>query len=217
MEPTTLKVERREGRGTRVARALRKTGRIPGVIYGHGEDPESVSLDSHNFGIALAHHQRTLALDLGGETRQYLIKEVQYDHLGIKPIHVDLMRIDLDERVRVTVDVELRGVPEGVHEGGVLDQFINEIEIECLAMAIPEALRPLVTDLGVNESLLVKDLELPEGIDVLTDLEARVASVRVLAAEAEEVEGEPETAVGAAGEPERIGRVRPEDESKETK
>lgn len=216
MEPTTLKVEGREGRGTRVARALRKTGRIPGVIYGHGEDPESVSLDSHNFGIALAHHQRTLALDLGGETRQYLIKEVQYDHLGIKPIHVDLMRIDLDERVRVTVDVELRGVPEGVHEGGVLDQFINEIEIECLAMAIPEALRPLVTDLAVNESLLVKDLELPEGIEVLTDLEARVASVRVLAAEAEEVEGEPETAVGA-GEPERIGRVRPEDESKETK
>jgi len=211
-EATTLEAKRRTGRGTRRARLVRAGGRVPGIIYGHGEEPEGVSLDSHDFEVALAHHQRTLALDLDGHTSQYLIKAVQYDHHGIKPIHVDLMRVDVDERVRVTVAIELRGVPKGVSEGGVLDQTLNKIDVECLATAIPETLQPFVSELDVNESFLVKDLELPDGVEVLTDPEEKVATVRVLAAEPEEVEVEAEPEEGE-GEPQRIGRVRAEEET----
>ena len=112
------------------------------------------------------------------------------------------------------VDIELRGVPKGVQDGGILEQFLNEIEVECLALAIPEALHPLVNELGLDESLFVKDLVFPDGVTVLTDAEARVATIRVQVEE-EAAEDEAEADPEASGsEPQRIGRVRPEDEAK---
>jgi len=184
------------------------------VIYGHAEKPETVSVDRHEFDVALAHGARTLALEVEGSTLQYLIKEVQYDHLGIQPIHIDLMRVDVDERVRVSVQVELRGVPKGVTEGGTLDQLLSEVEIECLALAIPEKLQMLVSHLGIGEFLYVKDLELPDGVSALTDGDHPVATVRVLVEE--EAPEEVEAGEEKGGEPERIGRVRA-DESEEGK
>lgn len=209
-ETITFKAEPRESLGTRASRALRETGRLPAVIYGHNEPVEAVSLEEHDVEGALAHGARTLDVTVGGRTQRCLIKEVQYDHLGIAPIHIDLTRVDVDERVRVAVGIELRGVPKGVSEGGVLDQNLAEVQVECLVSDIPETLRPIVTDLDIGDLLLVKDLPLPDGVVAVTDDEERVATVRALAvAEEPEVveEGEEETA-----EPTRIGRVRKEEE-----
>ena len=212
MENMTLKAESRTSLGTRAARALRDEGRLPAVIYGHGEPPEAVSLARHDVEVALGHGARTLQVELGGEAKQYLIKDVQYDHLDHEPIHLDLTRVDVNERVTVRVGIELRGVPNGVSEGGVLDQHMADIEVECLVTEIPDTLHPVVTDLGLEDSLLVKDLELPPGVESLADPDERVATVRALMAAAEP---EPtEEVEEATEEPERIGRARKEEEGK---
>lgn len=213
MQIITIKGEAREKSGTHVSRKVRASGRLPAIMYGHGEPPESVSLAEHEVGVALAHGARILQVDLKGQVKPYLIKEVQYDHLSTTPIHLDLTRVDLTERVRVKVGIEPRGVPKGIHDGGVLDQQIAQIEVECLVTEIPETLRPTVTHLGIDESLLVKDLVLPPGVVALADPERAVATVRLLAQEvvapvAGVVEGE---AAAAAAEPERIGRIKKEE------
>lgn len=214
MEILTLKAERREALGTKFSRRLRTTGRLPGVIYGHGETPESFSVLAHDLELGLHRGARVVALDIGGQTQQYLIKSVQYDHLGKDPIHLDLARVDLNERVRVELGIEMRGTPKGVNQGGVLDQLMDRIEIECLALEIPDTLHPNVTNMELDQTLYVRDLQVPPGVTVLTDGDEKVAIVHVLQIRAEEapVEGE-----AGPTEPERIGRVAPVEEEADEK
>jgi large subunit ribosomal protein L25 len=210
MENMAVKAEPRAETGTRVSRKLRAAGRMPAVIYGHGGPPDSISLQSHDVEVALAHGVRLLKVDLRGATQQYLIKDVQYDHFDAAPIHLDLTRVDLDERVQVRIGIDLKGVPKGVSDGGVLDQLMVEIEVDCLVTEIPGTLHPVVTHLGVGETLLVKDLQLPEGVIAQADADAGVAMVRAPAVEAEEAEVA-EEAPEETEEPERIGRMRKEE------
>lgn len=209
MEIVTLEAKPRTPKGTRVARTLRTAGELPAIVYGHKEPPEAITLAAHEAQVALLHGARMLQIKTGSKVRPCLIKEVQYDHLHRYPIHMDLARVDLTERVKVRVGIELKGVPKGVSEGGVLDQHMGEIEVECLVTDIPGTLHPLVGHLGLGESLLVKDLILPAGVKPLAEPEERVATVREL------VEAPPPAPVveGAEGpmEPERIGRVRKEE------
>lgn len=214
MEAIKLKSQPRQAQGTRKARDLRKKGRLPVVIYGHGEPPEAISLDQHEVEVALKHGARTLNVEVGGQSKPYLIKEVQYDHFAETPIHIDLARVDLNERVQVRVGIELRGTPKGVSEGGVLDQSIGQIEVECLVTDIPDTLHPLVTHLALGESLYVKDLKLPAGVVALADPDDRIATVRKIveaAPAAPAAEGEE----AAVAEPERIGRIKKEEEAEE--
>lgn len=208
METITLKGEPRTAVGTRAARALRETGRVPAVIYGHGEPPEAVSLALHDVETALAHGARMFQLKLGRKAKQCLIKDVQYDYLDHTPIHLDLARVDLNERVKVRVGIELRGVAKGISEGGVLDQHMADIEVECLVTEIPETLHPVVVELDVGDSLFVKDVELPPGVAALAGPDERVATVRALMKEAEPET--PEETEEETAEPEIIGRVRKE-------
>jgi len=216
MGTMSLKSEQRQAQGTRKARALRKEGKLPVVIYGHGEPPESVSLDQHEVQIALKRGARTLKVDVRGEVKPYLIKEVQYDHFADTPVHLDLARVDLNERVHVKVGIELRGVPKGVAEGGVLDQSMGQIEIECLVTDIPDTLHPFVTQLALGESLHVKDLQLPPGVVALADPEDRIATVRKIV-EAVVAPAPVEGEEAATAEPERIGRIKKEEEGEEKK
>lgn len=214
MEVETLNADTRTEVGTRSARKLRETGRIPAIIYGHGETPQSVSLTLHEVEIALAHGARTLRVNAGGSTEQLFIKEVQYDHLDMVPIHMDLARVSKDERVKVRVGIELRGIPKGINEGGILDQHLADVEVECGVMEIPDTLHPLVTELGIGESLYIKDLELPSGVVAITGSDERIATVRSPEKEAEAEEGEADTEEEEA-QPERIGRIRKDDDEKE--
>ena len=210
METLVLKGERRDGVGTRLSRALRAAGRVPAIVYGHGEKPETLSLNLHEVMIGLAHGARTFEVEVGGSKNQFLIKEVQYDHMDSTPIHLDLTRVDMNERVTVSVGIELRGTPKGTADGGVLEQHHADIEVECLVSQIPETLHPLVTELALGESLLVKDLGLPSGVTTTLDADERIASVRAQTAETEDESEEGEE--GDSNEPERIGRVRKDDE-----
>ncbi len=210
MEQSKMVATKRTRLGSKHTRRLRQTGQIPAIIYGHGQNPLSISLNAHDLEIALHHHVRVLELDLEGAKEQYLIKAVQYDYLETTPIHLDLVRVDLNEKVQVTVEIELKGTPAGATEGGVLTQLLTSIDVECAVTAIPEELRPNVAHLGINDSLFVKDLELPKGVVPLNDLEEKVATCRLPSAAEEATEEEGEE---GAAEPEMIGRSKEEEES----
>ena len=136
METQVLKAEMRAAEGTKSARRLRDTGRLPGIIYGHGEKPECFSVDAHELNLELQHGHRLLKLDLAGKTDSFLIKAVQYNHLGTDPVHLDLMRVDLTEMVEVQVAIELIGTPKGATGGNVLDTPITHLQIELLAARV---------------------------------------------------------------------------------
>ncbi len=214
MEIPTLKVDQRKVAGTRAAARLRRTGKLPAIVYGHKIDPVPVTLDSHDVTKLLDHGAHVVNLELGGQLQACLFKDAQYDHLGAELIHLDLARVDLTERVKVRVEVELRGSPKGVADGGVLRAGLKEIEVECLVTNIPDKIRVEVGDLEKDQVLHVKDLKLESGLTALSDPEAVVAMVReptVKAAEEEEAAAGAATTAAPGAEPEVITKGKEED------
>lgn len=205
-----IKADARDEIGTRNARRLREQGKIPAIIYGHGEESQAVTLSEHEIELAVLHGERLLEVDLGDAKQNVLIKELQYDTFGQELLHVDLTRVSLDERVEVTVPIVLRGTPAGAAEDGVLQQSAAEVRIECVVTAIPDEVRAAVGDLQIGDALHMSDLELPEGATLLEEPETVICTVVVIAEEVvEEAEEEP-----GEGEPEVIGEKKePEDEA----
>lgn len=206
-----LKATKRQKTGTRQVKHLRKQGQVPAIIYGHGLEPAAVALGLGELTLAVRHGERLLELDLDGKTENVLIKDVQYDHMQQDILHVDLARVNLDERVRVTVAILLRGVPAGATEGGVLSQVRNEAEIDCAVVAIPEDLRVSVAAMKIGDVLHMKDLPLPEGIKLVSDPETIVCTVSLVAEEA----AAPAAAEGAAAEPELVRERKPDEDAAE--
>jgi large subunit ribosomal protein L25 len=200
-----LKATTRTGTGTRKTRALRAQGKIPGIIYGHGIAAAPVTLDGHEVVTALGHHERVLEIDLEGQTQSVLVKDVQYDYLGQDILHLDLTRVNLDERVEVTVSLTFRGEPAGAAEGGVLQVASNEVAIECPVRSIPEEIRVPVAELKLYDKLFARDLALPEGATLVDDPNMLIASVGMVH-EVEEAAAE----VAPAG-PEVIGEKTEEE------
>ena len=211
-EQLVLKAKLRQDRGKRASRKMRTAGLVPAIIYGHKEAPVSVELDYHDLFLELKHRHRLLDIELDGNRQKLLVKEVQHDHLGDKIVHIDLTRVSLDERVKVRVPVELRGIPAGVSEGGVLDQVMAEIELECLVTSIPDNIRVPVSHLKLGESLYARDLPLPEGVTLVTDKDVPVAAVRLIA---EEVAPAAAPAEGEGVEPVLIRKPAGEEEGAE--
>ena len=203
-----LKANTRTDSGTRKARVLREQGLLPGVLYGHGQDTVSLTLNSHDMDLAIRHGEKLLDVELDGTHINVLIKAIQYDTWGKQILHVDLTRVDLDEVVTVTVKITLLGTPIGVEEGGSLQQALASTDINCRVDQIPEEIRVQVNELKLNDAVHLSDLELPEGASLLGDPEAVVCNVVTIAEEAE-VE-ETEEGDGSA-EPEVIG-AKPDEE-----
>ena len=192
--------------GSRANKRLRDQGLLPGVVYGHKEAIVPVTLPKKEVTNHLTHGAHLFDLNLDGKSEKVLVKDVQYDHLGLEIIHVDFARVSLDERVKVTVPLELKGTPKGEEDGGVLQQIMAELDIECLVTDIPEAIRHNVSEMAKDSVLHIKELQLPAGVKVLHDEDQIVATVKeileVAAATAEE---------GAPAEPEVIGRKAEEE------
>src|SRR5829696_3133696 len=195
----------RQGLGSRANKRLRDSGFIPGVIYGHKEAVVPVTLPKKEVVNHLEHGTHLFNVALDGKSETVLVKEVQYDHLGIEVIHVDFARVSLDEKVEVTVPLELKGDPKGEAEGGVLQQIISELEIECLVTDIPDAIVHNVSEMKLDDVLHIKELKLPPGVKALQDEDLVVAQVKTI-----EEEAPAEAAAEGAAEPEVIGR-KPEE------
>src|SRR5947199_3686923 len=151
-----LTVKTRPELGSRANKRLRDSGFVPGVIYGHKEAVVPVTIPKKDVTNHLNRGAHLFDLALDGKSEKVLVKEVQYDHLGIEVIHVDFARVSLDEKVEVTVPLELKGEPKGEAEGGVLQQIISELEIECLVTDIPEVIRHNVSEMALNDVLHIQ-------------------------------------------------------------
>ena len=195
--------------GSRANKRLRDAGFVPGVIYGHKEAVIPVTLPKKELTGHLGRgaHLFDLALD-DGKSQKVLVKEVQFDHLGAEVIHVDFARVSLDEKVTLTIPLELKGTPKGEEDGGVLHQAVMELEIECLVTDIPDAIRHNVTEMGMNSVLHIKELSLPAGVKALQDEDLIVATVREIEEEAAAAPAE-----GESAEPELIGRKATDEEA----
>jgi large subunit ribosomal protein L25 len=211
-ETVELKGEKREGHGTRLARKLRADGRVPAVLYGHKEATVPLTLPGEELAAAIRHGSRVVELKLDGAAQQALIREVQWDHLGKELLHVDFIRVSRDERIQVNVPVEIRGVAPGVTAGGVLDQPLHTLRVECLAIAVPDSIRVNVSELQIGSAIHVRDLHLPEGVTGLDDPESVVLIIKTPQAEPEPGAAAPEA---GAAEPEVIGRKAAEEGEEE--
>lgn len=215
-ETVGLKASVRDGVGSRNSARLREQGKLPAVIYGHKQEPVSVALDAHDFVENLHHGHRIFEVDIDGKKDTLLVKDLQYDYLGKSVIHADLVRVNLRERVKVEVMLELRGTAAGTHMGGIVEEVMNAIEVECEVRDIPEVLPVNIKDLGFNEVLHAGQIELPAGFTLVTDPEAVVVScheTKVTVIEEEVVvEGEEGAEEGAeeAAEPEVITEKKEE-------
>ena len=204
----TLTVEVRSTRGKHHAKRLRAGGGIPGVLYGHGQEAVSLTVPRDAFTKALRHGTRLVDLK-GGVNESALIRDLQWDIYGTEVQHIDFARVSADERIQVTVQVELRGQAPGVRSGGVVQHLVHELEVECLATAIPEKLQININHLELTQTITVGQIEAPAGVTLLGDPEAIAVQCVEPAAEVE-TEGVP----GEGAEPEVIGR-KPDEEDEE--
>ena len=177
----SLQAEPRERIGSKGAAAVRRKGRIPAIVYGHKQEPVAISLDAHDFIEGLRHGHRLMDVTVNGSAEKMLVKDLQYDHLGRTILHVDLIRVDVTERIKVEVALELKGIPKGTQEGGVLESHMDHLEVECLAVDIPESIVVSVKDLDVGQSLFARDVKLPDGVKLVTGADVMVTTCRVLA------------------------------------
>jgi large subunit ribosomal protein L25 len=189
-----LKAERRDGTGKGVARKLRAAGRVPAVVYGHGEEAVSVSLDARElFHVLHTDAGANVLVDvrLDGDTFLAMPRQIQRDLLRDRFIHVDLLRVARDEKITVDVPVQLVGESHGVKEGGVVEHHLWTLQVECLPQNVPTLIEADISPLGINESLKVSDVRIPPKTEILTSLDEVVVSVvppQILRVEEEEVE-----------------------------
>ena len=216
-----LKAEIRERTGTKAVQKIRKEGRIPAIVYGHKKTPVAISLDAHNFAEGLHHGHRLMDVQINKKKEKIIVKDLQYDYLGKNIIHADLMRVDITETIRVTVPIELKGAAaaKGTHEGGIIEEHTDHLEVECKATDIPETIVVSVKEIGVGDALYASDIELPEGVKLVSSPEMLLVTCHLVAAAktTEEVEEEMPTApevITEAEKPEEDETKAPEDEKK---
>lgn len=207
-----LHVESRNKSGKRNNLRLRRSGKLPAVLYGHGETPVSLALLSDEIEASLRHGAKVVDLD-GAATGKALLQDVQWDTFFHQVLHVDLLRVQAGERVTVEVPVEFRGESPGAANGGIVEHLIHSVEIECALDVVPEKLHVTIKNLQIGGHLTVKDIiDLPEGATVNLDEDEMIVHCVTPSAEKEVAEGE-----AGAAEPEVIGKGKDEGEEAEDK
>jgi large subunit ribosomal protein L25 len=201
---TKLDVASRNPEGSRSARRLRRGGRVPGVLYGGDSEPVSFSVDARELRVALAGSGAVVDLSIdGSKATPVVLKEAQRDPVRGETTHVDLLRVRLDKPIHAVVPLELTGVEDtpGVKEGGILEQLTRELNIEALPTAIPESIVYELGELQIGDTLALEAIAAPEGVTLLDDPAATIATLsapRLQTEEESEIESETEL-VGEAG------------------
>ncbi|HXV15693.1 MAG TPA: 50S ribosomal protein L25 [Gemmatimonadaceae bacterium] len=209
-----LSASARDRGGKGVARKLRSEGRIPAVVYGHGREPQPLSINSRELDRLLDHiaaEATVIDLDIDGKPARTLIREIQRHPFKRQILHVDFQELVAGEKISVRLPIILVGVPDGVRlDGGILDQTMRELEVEVDPSNIPNHVDIDVTKLTIGSSIHVREITLPEGVEVLDDGDASVCVVSAPRAAVEAVAAEETEAVAA--EPEVIRAKKPEED-----
>jgi large subunit ribosomal protein L25 len=212
MEKVTLVVQPRDLTGSRNARRLRKSGLIPGVLYGHGKEATAFAVDPHALRPVLGgggtHAVLSVTVEGHGKAHNAIIKELELDRVKSTVTHIDLQEIRLDETIETTVAVSFEGEAIGLKSGGMLDESTREVTIKGLVTAIPEHLVLDISEMDINDTAKVGDLVVPEGIEVMNDPEEVLCSLLPPRKVEEELEEGAEAVEGAVAgaEPEIVGK-----------
>ena len=201
-ESTKLSVVRRETEGSRANRRMRREGRVPAVIYGGESESLPVSVDARELRHALHAAGAVLELSLDGETTNAVLKDAQWDPVRGDTWHVDFLRVRMDVAIQTPVVLELVGADEapGTSEGGVLEQQLRELNVEALPGDVPEVIQHDASTLEAGATLTVADLTAPQGVTILDEPDAVVASITMPRLEVETDGLETETQVVGEGE-----------------
>jgi large subunit ribosomal protein L25 len=196
---TQLDAKSRAANGSREARRLRRSQRVPGVLYGGDGEPLSFDVDARELRLALARAGAVLDLSIdGAKATPVVLKEAQRHPVKGETVHVDLLRVRLDRAIHAVVALELAGVDSapGVREGGIMEQITRELNIEALPTAIPEAIVHEVGELQIGETIMLSAVTAPEGVTLLDDPEetvlATLTAPRLQTESDTEIEGETE-------------------------
>jgi len=220
MEMVELSIEKREGTGKAAAGRLRRSGSVPGVLYGVNT-PVSVAVSPRDILRLIHGHEgstRLLKVSFNGsaESTMAIIRDMQFDPVSEALIHVDLQEVAMDRAIQVSVAVHHVGEPIGVRESqGILEMILREVQVSCLPGDIPDVLEADVSRLNINEALTVKDLKVPEGVRILND--PNQAVVMVAPPIAEETPGGPAAVAAGTAEPEVLTERKPKDDEGDKK
>jgi large subunit ribosomal protein L25 len=200
-QTTKLSIAPRDPEGSRATRRLRRSGRVPGVLYGGEGEPLTFSVDARELRHALAARGAVLEVSDGAGATPAILKSAQYHPVRGDTMHVDLIRVNLDVAIAAVVALELTGADDapGVKEGGVLEQITRELNIEALPTSIPESISYDVSEMQINDTVTLSQVPVPDGVALLDDPEETVVATLTpprLEAELDEIEQE----TGVVGE-----------------
>jgi large subunit ribosomal protein L25 len=216
-ENSALSVARREPAGSRAARRLRRTGCIPGVVYGVGAEPVPFQVDVRELRLALAHSGAVMNLSVDGQApAPVVVKELTRHPVSGAALHIDLLRVRLDKPIQATVALELAGAEDapGAKEGGVLEHITREVTVEALPNDIPDVIEHDVSEMQINDTVMLEAVRAPAKVTILGDPETVVATLtppRLQVEEEPEIEEETEV-VGEGEEPEAEAQAAAEGE-----
>jgi large subunit ribosomal protein L25 len=198
-----LVAEPRSERGSRACRRLRLRGYIPGNVYGHRPETTPIVVKSEALTPLVKAGVRVVDLEVEGQHDKALVREVQWDTFGQEIEHFDLMRVDATERVTIHVPLVLKGTAPGSMGGGILEQPLHSLTVDCLAIQIPDAIIVKIGSLEIGQSIHVRDLELPENVNCHNQPDAIV--VHCVQVQVKDVLPA-DAAAASATEPEVIGK-----------
>lgn len=217
MATAQLSATPRDGTGKGSARSLRAKGQIPAIIYGHGREPQALAIDTRELEKLLSKisaESTVIDLAMDGKSARTLIREIQRHPFKRQILHVDFQELVAGEKVTVRIPIVLSGIPEGVRvDGGILDQVMRELEIEVDPANIPNHVEVDVNPLRIGDSVHVRDIALPEGVELVGEADSTVCVVSAPRAVVETVAATEE--VDVAAEPEVIGKAKKEEEEEE--
>ncbi len=214
-----VKAEIREQVGKKSAAKVRRMGRVPAIIYGHKEKPVAVTLDTHNFVEGLHHGHRLIEVQVGKKKETVFVKDLQYDYLGKNIIHADLVRVDVTETIKVSVPIELKGTAKGTHEGGIIEEHTDHLEIECRAGEVPEIIIVWIKEVDIGDTVHASDVELPAGVKLVSEPSTVLVTCSLVAAakSTEELEAEAPAAPEVIGEAKEAEETEKAEEAPEEK
>jgi len=202
MSKVILSAKSRENKGSGEARRIRKAGRIPGVLYGRKGVAISLDLDATDF----AHQVKTISestivkVEIDGKSYDAFVKDTQRNILDGNILHVDFYEVESGVLLKARVSLQLRGNPIGVRQGGVLENPLHDIEVECMPADLPERIIVDVSELAVNQALFVRDLPIAKSIRIISNVDQMVAQIKLAREEAPAptaaAEGEEQAAEG---------------------
>ena len=181
-----LNVDIRKEHGTSAARRARLRNKVPAVVYHSGIEATPLSVDKISLNKALRTGQMIFEVNVEDKNQFVLVKEIQYHPVTDEIIHIDFQKVKEDEKISLEVAIRSTGEAQGVKLGGLLVQMLNSVTIKCNPAEIPEFLEIDVTDMEMNTNLFVKDIALPEDIEMITAEDIAVVSVQEPKEEKEE-------------------------------